>query len=136
MKCRVSWKVKQRYESPPSRAAWIEMDFGRIERIIQLSPPSRAAWIEMVYTPVIPCVLDGRRLHGRRGLKSEIERTRFRVTSRRLHGRRGLKSSAISAKVLFALSPPSRAAWIEIPYGDPIFYDGNCRRLHGRRGLK
>ena len=33
---------------------------------------------------------------------------------RRLHGRRGLKSTTLLTKRGFAKSPPSRAAWIEI----------------------
>ena len=36
------------------------------------SPPSRAAWIEMSGAVIIMRGLDSRRLHGRRGLKSVI----------------------------------------------------------------
>ena len=34
-------------QSPPSRAAWIEIGVGGLNRIIVQSPPSRAAWIEI-----------------------------------------------------------------------------------------
>ena len=34
-------------QSPPSRAAWIEMPKEYIENIKKESPPSRAAWIEI-----------------------------------------------------------------------------------------
>ena len=42
-------------ESPPSRAAWIEIRFDRKLLLEILSPPSRAAWIEIldVTTPYI-----------------------------------------------------------------------------------
>ena len=33
-------------------------------------------------------------------------------------------------------SPPSRAAWIEIPIFNVVGMSGASRRLHGRRGLK
>ena len=36
------------------------------------------------------------------------------MNGRRLHGRRGLKSPSIPAQSGCGLSPPSRAAWIEI----------------------
>ena len=36
----------------------------------------------------------------------------------------------------FPQSPPSRAAWIEIKYGQSLQVIGGGRRLHGRRGLK
>ena len=35
-------------ESPPSRAAWIEMPISGTSRVEPESPPSRAAWIEMM----------------------------------------------------------------------------------------
>ncbi len=34
------------------------------------------------------------------------------------------------------MSPPSRAAWIEISLPFISSYAAACRRLHGRRGLK
>ena len=34
------------------------------------------------------------------------------------------------------MSPPSRAAWIEIKHESMIYINRCCRRLHGRRGLK
>ena len=77
---------------------------------------------------------------------------------RRLHGRRGLKSLIIEAKSFVDGSPPSRAAWIEIlqliedkgykksPPSRAAWIEiaaSTCwralsarRRLHGRRGLK
>ena len=36
-------------QSPPSRAAWIEMEEIEMEKIKFESPPSRAAWIEIGY---------------------------------------------------------------------------------------
>ena len=36
-------------QSPPSRAAWIEIIKQRDYTILQSSPPSRAAWIEIDY---------------------------------------------------------------------------------------
>ena len=33
---------------------------------------------------------------------------------RRLHGRRGLKYRTVSRYIMMGMSPPSRAAWIEI----------------------
>ena len=36
-------------ESPPSRAAWIEIVCLEGRKQVALSPPSRAAWIEMDY---------------------------------------------------------------------------------------
>ncbi len=58
------------------------------------------------------------------------------LNSRRLHGRRGLKSFLYLMCLLYTLSPPSRAAWIEIPRGCLYVHQGQRRRLHGRRGLK
>ena len=57
-----------------------------------MSPPSRAAWIEILCLYKIADSVHGRRLHGRRGLKSLFSGT-VRIELR---------------------SPPSRAAWIEI----------------------
>ena len=34
-------------QSPPSRAAWIEMKINMPSNVAKQSPPSRAAWIEM-----------------------------------------------------------------------------------------
>ena len=100
--------------SPPSRAAWIEIEKVRYLLAIRsrrlhgrrglklfpfvfstfftLSPPSRAAWIE-----ICP-----------EGLQSGC------CTGRRLHGRRGLKFSGFERYSGCQASPPSRAAWIEI----------------------
>ena len=55
-----------------------------------------------------------RRLHGRRGLKSLISPLFSYSESRRLHGRRGLKCNLFEGYSVRVLSPPSRAAWIEI----------------------
>ena len=57
-----------------------------------MSPPSRAAWIEIGVVALL----------------------KLRRQGRRLHGRRGLKSFAILILPISVLSPPSRAAWIEI----------------------
>ncbi len=77
------------------------------------SPPSRAAWIEIAVDDLGAILEESRRLHGRRGLKSDRLTVETAVTGRRLHGRRGLKCH-----------------WVR-----------HCcktsrRRLHGRRGLK
>ena len=56
-------------QSPPSRAAWIEIDTSTPLLLQQVSPPSRAAWIEIPYLGFAVVVWFGRRLHGRRGLK-------------------------------------------------------------------
>ena len=86
------------------------------------SPPSRAAWIEiagsyMYYSPVsgrrlhgrrglkfLPISVDEkeirRRLHGRRGLKCQYQEENANYNSRRLHGRRGLKLRSIRLKLL------------------------------------
>ena len=40
---------------------------------------------------------------------------------RRLHGRRGLKFDYMLGAVCAGVSPPSRAAWIEIMYYDYAF---------------
>ena len=37
-----------RYKSPPSRAAWIEIDELCGSKAKRASPPSRAAWIEIL----------------------------------------------------------------------------------------
>ena len=39
--------------SPPSRAAWIEIDTAINIRVLIKSPPSRAAWIEIYLTYVL-----------------------------------------------------------------------------------
>ena len=79
--------------SPPSRAAWIEME-GKMYDFDDstTSPPSRAAWIEISYPMKV----------------------NFVGVSRRLHGRRGLKSAHAPHAPARTRSPPSRAAWIEI----------------------
>ena len=41
-------------QSPPSRAAWIEIRLRMELANTDGSPPSRAAWIEIVVTPVMP----------------------------------------------------------------------------------
>ena len=44
-------------QSPPSRAAWIEISiFAHQSRMKKSSPPSRAAWIEIVFRRCV-CVL-------------------------------------------------------------------------------
>ena len=92
----LKWTLPRRcprcLSSPPSRAAWIEILFAGTLRMSRPSPPSRAAWIEM---------FDMNEL-----LRGDM--------SRRLHGRRGLKSEHRLIIQLLIKSPPSRAAWIEI----------------------
>ena len=39
-------------QSPPSRAAWIEMQTTLMRQVIYTSPPSRAAWIEITSATV------------------------------------------------------------------------------------
>ena len=99
-----------------------------------------------------------RRLHGRRGLKSNIVKKAISQIGRRLHGRRGLKSVGAvpphqpvgsppsraawieicrkSISRTSRKSPPSRAAWIEIETVTALKAERERRRLHGRRGLK
>ena len=39
-------------KSPPSRGAWIEIQWGDTDELAKLqSPPSRGAWIEMIPSP-------------------------------------------------------------------------------------
>ena len=57
---------------------------------------------------------NGRRLHGRRGLKSFLQETLSCLKRRRLHGRRGLKCDRYARTLGQRTSPPSRAAWIEM----------------------
>ena len=87
-------------QSPPSRAAWIEIEESRPLIRPTTSPPSRAAWIE---------IADNNNVAANSG--------------RRLHGRRGLKSRPVMLYFLSMLSPPSRAAWIEMftPFLHPAF---------------
>ena len=47
-------------------------------------------------------------------MKSNSTKTEVIMTGRRLHGRRGLKSRRPAAHDFRGWSPPSRAAWIEI----------------------
>ena len=102
--------------SPPSRAAWIEIVSERVAAIEEkMSPPSRAAWIEIIQTNQRGSCRTCRRLHGRRGLKCCVNLDNLRRTpGRRLHGRRGLKSYQYDRQFGLRVSPPSRAAWIEI----------------------
>ena len=100
--------------SPPSRAAWIEMTMIVGKFSISESPPSRAAWIEILTAAASPTAREGRRLHGRRGLKS-------------CYGNYNKQAE---------MSPPSRAAWIEIMLPSLRLNPIIRRRLHGRRGLK
>ena len=78
------------------------------------SPPSRAAWIEMRSAASGITAQTSRRLHGRRGLKYVPNEGQRSTISRRLHGRRGLKCPQGLSSNAAWLSPPSRAAWIEI----------------------
>ena len=109
-----TWISLVKWASPPSRAAWIEISMKTTPTRAQRSPPSRAAWIEIDAEIQPLCDAIGRRLHGRRGLKSRFARKNITFRSRRLHGRRGLKWSAPCRSPCARWSPPSRAAWIEI----------------------
>ena len=101
-----------------------------------LSPPSRAAWIEITSCRYVTKCRARRRLHGRRGLKCAHSGITGRPDGRRLHGRRGLKWQKTVRARAPALSPPSRAAWIEIVGWNKEEFRAASRRLHGRRGLK
>ena len=102
-------------QSPPSRAAWIEMYSESVPVPSGTSPPSRAAWIE------IACARDC----GRAADTSPPSRAAWieirhhapdkeSARRRRLHGRRGLKFQHNRIDSMRTASPPSRAAWIEI----------------------
>ena len=101
-------------QSPPSRAAWIEIFFPAQAYDFCMSPPSRAAWIEMYTLSADTPLADSRRLHGRRGLKLPPRQRELWQRCRRLHGRRGLKWRRDLRRNATVKSPPSRAAWIEI----------------------
>ena len=100
------------------------------------SPPSRAAWIEISRRTARDTRHGRRRLHGRRGLKYDISAGSVTATGRRLHGRRGLKCPQIDNLDIPNPSPPSRAAWIEMQPALRHAFSHWRRRLHGRRGLK
>ena len=123
-------------QSPPSRAAWIEIYLIPASAISVMSPPSRAAWIEIQVTFENFTEGASRRLHGRRGLKFKTKEARKNNMCRRLHGRRGLKFSPRELEGETTVSPPSRAAWIEINEILALRSYAKRRRLHGRRGLK
>ena len=53
LKYHVGYVVGQNAKSPPSRAAWIEIDYLFILFYRDPSPPSRAAWIEIVPLSVV-----------------------------------------------------------------------------------
>ena len=111
--------------SPPSRAAWIEMALAVSEAGALQSPPSRAAWIEICWSRSAASTCWSRRLHGRRGLKfNEVCSCNRCWLCRRLHGRRGLKYIIIKKIVTPSGSPPSRAAWIEMPLSVSEPYQG------------
>lgn len=56
-------------KSLPSRAAWIEMVAVSSLIVRFSSPPSRAAWFEILHTAAASRLRARRRLHGRRGFK-------------------------------------------------------------------
>ena len=91
LKCRSYVCRRNIYMSPPSRAAWIEISSALPSATGTASPPSRAAWIEMAKSCRRSFCAERRRLHGRRGLKSDLREGCCAFMSRRLHGRRGLK---------------------------------------------
>ena len=137
MKCEDGLHRPRFDKSPPSRAAWIEINsrgereiettrrrlhgrrglklFGSVSLTVTIvSPPSRAAWIEIATSSAKTSCWACRRLHGRRGLKSATLRLSTTSLRRRLHGRRGLKCFWAVIQYIQTKSPPSRAAWIEI----------------------
>ena len=81
-----------------------------------------------------PCPVNGRSLHGERGLKLFQEKISLVILRRSLHGERGLKLyDEIIVNVIRSL--PSRGAWIEtLPTAPPR--PAPSRSLHGERGLK
>ena len=105
--------------SPPSRAAWIEIPVATTVVIAAAtSPPSRAAWIEINAAWHNLDLQAGRRLHGRRGLKSAGTFTTSQPPP-------SPPSRAAWIEILRSRlpprptrSPPSRAAWIEIGVGE------------------
>ena len=103
-------------QSPPSRAAWIEIWLPPFSaRTGRQSPPSRAAWIEIRPRPTISA--GGQSSPPSRAAWIEISTTAIGCEvqhRRRLHGRRGLKYKAFYFPRRKVASPPSRAAWIEI----------------------
>ena len=50
---------------------------------------------------------------------------------RRLHGRRGLKLNVFGRLARILLSPPSRAAWIEILLGSVCYNSGRVAAFTG-----
>ena len=79
------------------------------------SPPSRAAWIEIakgkVFRPTYYC----RRLHGRRGLKYHSPKECVCADESPPSRAAWIEILSIAQQVpRIAKSPPSRAAWIEI----------------------
>ena len=112
------------------------------------SPPSRAAWIEMSKLTIALTLLPCRRLHGRRGLKCNGSRPNLVFPSSppsraawieiATHGLRNPPPESPPSRAAwieiflgkrlkrYFTSPPSRAAWIEIkPIWDIAFYVGS-----------
>ena len=100
------------------------------------SPPSRAAWIEICKHSFCHTSRHRRRLHGRRGLKFDnyVADTYAKESppSRAAWIEIGLTQSQQNP----LMSPPSRAAWIEMENAAALMIGTLSRRLHGRRGLK
>ena len=78
------------------------------------SPPSRAAWIEMLVAGDVLTVSTGRRLHGRRGLKCLQRWATLKAVCSPPSRAAWIEMLSSSPIKLFKESPPSRAAWIEI----------------------
>ena len=100
--------------SPPSRAAWIEMLKCLLSSIRRMSPPSRAAWIEIKLAWLKSADFKSPPSRAAWIEISRCEIINIRPRRRRLHGRRGLKFQYIFSGFPTVASPPSRAAWIEI----------------------
>ena len=88
------------------------------------SPPSRAAWIEIPHLKRQYLSLFSRRLHGRRGLKSVQSGAKIELIMSPPSRAAWIEILPLMFVVRIAASPPSRAAWIEIPdegYGKSLY---------------
>ena len=94
------------------------------------SPPSRAAWIEMQSDIVYPLIQRCRRLHGRRGLKFVISSTKNGNLPSPPSRAAWIEMVAYVRFVNGITSPPSRGAWIEIPLSAII--SAMYRSLHSQ----
>ena len=126
----------RRSGSPPSRGAWIEIPRGGACASTQPSPPSRGAWIEITLYSRRRWRLGRRPPRGGRGLKCQTLYEALSNGRRPPRGGRGLKWATVGPDGKLQPSPPSRGAWIEIPWAPirPPWLP--CRPPRGGRGLK